>query len=117
LTGRALAAATGWHFTRVSKIENGVQAPSEADIRDWCRACDADEQAAELLATALAVDTAYVEFRRQARTGLWRLTGSHTTARYEQTKLFRIYRPRRPMLATDSRLAGEPRGAAQRRSG
>jgi hypothetical protein len=32
-----------------------------------------------------------VEFRRQARTGLRRLTGSHTTARYEQTKLFRIY--------------------------
>jgi hypothetical protein len=32
-----------------------------------------------------------VEFRRQARTGLRRLTGPHTTARYEQTKLFRIY--------------------------
>jgi transcriptional regulator with XRE-family HTH domain len=91
LTGRALAAATGQHFTRVSKIENGVQAPTEADIRDWCRACDADEQAAELLATALAVDTAYVEFRRQTRTGLRRLIGSHTTARYEQTRLFRIY--------------------------
>jgi hypothetical protein len=86
-----LAAATGWHFTRVSKIENGVQAPTGADIRDWCRACDADEQAAELLATALAVDTAYVEFARQARTGLRRLTGSHTTARYQQTRLFRIY--------------------------
>jgi hypothetical protein len=28
---------------------------------------------------------------RQARTGLRRLTGSYTTARYEQTKLFRIY--------------------------
>jgi hypothetical protein len=45
----------------------------------------------ELVATARAVDTAYVEFRRQARTGLRRLTGPHTTARYEQTKLFRIY--------------------------
>jgi transcriptional regulator with XRE-family HTH domain len=91
LTGRALAAAIGWHFTRVSKIENGVQLPTEADIRDWCRACDADDLVAELLATAGSVDTAYVEFHRQARTGLLRLTGSHTTARYQQTTLFRIY--------------------------
>ena len=91
LTGRALAAATGWHSTRVSKIENGVQVPTEADIRDWCRACDADDLVAELLATAGAVDTAYVEFHRQARTGLRRLTGAHTTARYEQTRLFRVY--------------------------
>jgi transcriptional regulator with XRE-family HTH domain len=91
LTGRALAAATGWHFTRVSKIENGVQVPTEADIRDWCRVCDADELVGELLATAGSVDTAYVELHRQARTGLRRLTGAHTTARYEQTKLFRIY--------------------------
>ncbi len=91
LTGRALAAAIGWHFTRISKIENGVQVPTEADIRDWCRVCDADDLVAELLATAGAVNTAYVEFHRQARTGLRRLTGSHTTARYEQTKLFRIY--------------------------
>ena len=37
--GRALAAATGQHFTRVSKIEHGVQPPRTEDIRDWCRAC------------------------------------------------------------------------------
>jgi transcriptional regulator with XRE-family HTH domain len=91
LTGRALATATGWHFTRISKIENGVQMPTEADIRDWCHACDADRQIPDLIATAAAVDTAYVEFRRQARTGLRRLTGPHTTDRYEQTRLFRIY--------------------------
>ena len=42
LTARALAAATGQHYTRVSKIEHGVQAPSDQDIRDWCRACGAD---------------------------------------------------------------------------
>jgi transcriptional regulator with XRE-family HTH domain len=31
LTARALAAATGQHYTRVSKIEHGVQAPSDRD--------------------------------------------------------------------------------------
>ena len=33
LSGRALAAATGQHFTRVSKLEHGVQTPSGQDIR------------------------------------------------------------------------------------
>ena len=42
LSGRALAAATGQHFTRVSKLEHGVQTPSGQDIRDWCQACGAE---------------------------------------------------------------------------
>ncbi|MGH3834673.1 MAG: helix-turn-helix domain-containing protein [Pseudonocardiaceae bacterium] len=39
LTGQALADATGQHFTRVSRIENGAQGPTERNIRDWCAAC------------------------------------------------------------------------------
>ena len=55
LSARALATATSQHFTRVSKIEHGVQAPSDArDIRDWCRACGAEEQVLDLIATARA---------------------------------------------------------------
>ncbi len=67
LSGRALAAATCQHFTRVSKIEHGVQAPSDQDIGDWCRACGVEEQIPDLIATARAVESAYLEFRRQAR--------------------------------------------------
>lgn len=74
LSARALAAATGQHFTRVSKIEHGVQAPSDQDIRDWCRACGAEEQVPELIATARAVQSAYLEFRRQARSGMYLTT-------------------------------------------
>jgi hypothetical protein len=91
LTGRALAAATGQHFTRVSKIEHGVQSPTDQDIRDWCRVCCADDQAPDLLATLRTVESAYLEFRRQARAGMKRVLGAHTTALYEQTMLFRIY--------------------------
>ncbi|MGC9671010.1 helix-turn-helix domain-containing protein [Planosporangium sp. 12N6] len=91
LTGRALAAATGQHFTRVSKIEHGVQPPSDQDIRDWCRACGAEEQIPDLIATLRAVESAYLEFRRQARAGMKRVLGAHTVALYEQTSLFRIY--------------------------
>jgi transcriptional regulator with XRE-family HTH domain len=91
LSGRALAAATGQHYTRVSKIENGVQPPTDNDIRDWCRTCTAEPQIPDLIATARAVESAYLEFRRQARIGMRRVLGAHTMPRYERTKVFRIY--------------------------
>ena len=91
LTGRALASLTGQHHTRVSKLENGVQAPTNTDIRDWCRACGAEDEIPDLLATLRAVESAYVEFRRQSRSGMKRVLGAHTVALYEQTTLFRVY--------------------------
>jgi Domain of unknown function (DUF5753) len=91
LSGRALAVATGWHFTRVSKVEHGVQAPSDQDIWDWCRACRAEDQVPDLIATARAVQSAHLEFRRQARAGMKRVLGAHTLPLYERTSLFRIY--------------------------
>jgi transcriptional regulator with XRE-family HTH domain len=91
LSARVLATATGQHFTRVSKIEHGVQAPSDQDIRDWCRACSAEEQIPDLVATARAVQSAYLEFRRQARAGMKRVLGAHTLSLYEQIEEFRIY--------------------------
>ncbi|WP_433532170.1 helix-turn-helix domain-containing protein [Micromonospora sp. CA-263727] len=91
LTGRALAALTGQHFTRVSKIEHGVQPPTDNDIRAWCRACNAEDQIPDLTATLRAVESAYLEFRRQSRAGMKRVLGAHTLALYEQTSVFRIY--------------------------
>ncbi|HUY51060.1 MAG TPA: helix-turn-helix transcriptional regulator [Streptosporangiaceae bacterium] len=91
LSGRALAAATGQHFTRVSKIEHGVQTPSDQDIRAWCLACGATDQIPDLIAAARAVESAYRELRRQARAGMKRVLGPHTVTLYERTGLFRIY--------------------------
>jgi len=71
--------------------ENGVQPPSDQDIRGWCRACSAEQQIPDLIAAARAVESAYLEFRRQARAGMRRVLGAHTTARYERTSVFRIY--------------------------
>jgi transcriptional regulator with XRE-family HTH domain len=91
LTARTLAAATGQHFARVSKIEHGVQPPTDQDIRRWCRACTAEDQIPDLIATLRAVESAYLEFRRQARAGMKRVLGAHTMALYERTTVFRIY--------------------------
>jgi len=91
LTARALAATTGQHFTRVSKIENGTQLPTAADVRAWCTACSADDQVPDLLTTLRAVESAYLERRRQSRAGMKRALGAHTLEQYEQTRHFRIY--------------------------
>ena len=90
-TGRALAVLTGQHYTRVSKIENGIQPPTDDDIRAWCTACGVEAQVPDLIASLRAVESAYVEFRRQARAGMKRVLGAHTLATYRRTRVFRIY--------------------------
>ncbi|TWD80036.1 helix-turn-helix protein [Kribbella amoyensis] len=90
LTGRALAAATGWHFTRISKIENGAQSPTDQDLRTWCGFCAAEEQVPDLIAQARAVESMYLEFKRQARAGLKQFMLAPVPL-YERTERFRIY--------------------------
>jgi transcriptional regulator with XRE-family HTH domain len=90
LSGRDIAAATGWHFTRVSKIENGVQKPTDLDIRMWCAACSADDQVPDLIAQARAVESMYLEFRRQTRAGLKQFIQSLMTV-HDRTERFLIY--------------------------
>jgi hypothetical protein len=90
LTGRELAAATGWHFTRISKLEHGVQVPTDQDIRTWCDGCRAEDQAAGLIAQSRAVSSMYMEWRRRTRAGMKQLMLS-TVPLYERTRRFRIY--------------------------
>ncbi|MBV8890445.1 MAG: helix-turn-helix transcriptional regulator [Acidobacteria bacterium] len=90
LTGRELAALCGWHFTKISKIEHGTQAPSEQDIQVWCRACRAEERIPDLIATARAIESMYIEWTRHVRLGLQRSQASLVDL-YEKTKLFRGY--------------------------
>lgn len=93
LTGHDLAQATNQHVTRISRIENGRQPPTEANLRAWCAACAADDELADLLATARAVETAYMEWARAARAGMRRLGDLHSIATYQRTSTFRIHEP------------------------
>ena len=90
LTARALAVTMGWHFTKVSKIENGARSPSEEDIRTWCTACGAAGQIPDLIATVRHIEAMYHEYRRQMQAGLKHLQESSIPL-YEQTSLFRMY--------------------------
>ncbi|WP_441248969.1 helix-turn-helix domain-containing protein [Kitasatospora sp. McL0602] len=91
-TGPALALLCGWHKSKVSRIENAITAPSEQDIRDWCRACEADDRAEDMVASLRTVESMFTEWRRMERTGL-----KHAQAAvlplYERTTRFRSYSP------------------------
>lgn len=93
LTGQALADATGQHFTRVSRIENGGQPPTEQNIRDWCHACGTEDEIPDLIATVRSVESAYQEWTRLSRAGMRRLSGLHTIASYRKTTHFRVHEP------------------------
>ncbi|WP_205717525.1 helix-turn-helix domain-containing protein [Actinomadura soli] len=90
LTGRALASLSGVHFTKVSRIENGRQNPSEDDIRAWCSACKAEDQIADLIATLRGIEGMWLEWQRQLRGGLKRLQ-EKSFPLYEGTARFRVY--------------------------
>ncbi|MDX6738607.1 helix-turn-helix transcriptional regulator [Actinocorallia sp. A-T 12471] len=90
LSGRELARLVGFHYSKVSRLETGSQSPTDRDIRAWCVACGAGDQAPDIIATARAVESAYVEFRRQTRAGMKRLMTSAVPL-YERTQHFRIY--------------------------
>jgi transcriptional regulator with XRE-family HTH domain len=92
LSGRALAALAGWHFTKVSKIELAKQNPSDADIRAWCGYCHAENQVADLIATLRNIESQYIEWRRTFRAGTKRR--QETQRKWEhEAQLIRIYEP------------------------
>ncbi|MFI0978139.1 helix-turn-helix domain-containing protein [Streptomyces sp. NPDC021093] len=90
LYAKDVAAHTGWYASKVSRLENGTTPPSDDDIRAWCRACGAEDQAADVIAASRTAESAYVEWRRLQRTGLRRLQESYVPL-FERTRVFRIY--------------------------
>jgi transcriptional regulator with XRE-family HTH domain len=90
LTARQLASRAGWHESKCSRIENGRTAPSDDDVRMYTLHCGADEQTADLIATARNIDGAYVEWQRMERSGLRRAQES-VIPLWERTRHFRAY--------------------------
>lgn len=93
LSGRAFAAAAGCQPSKVSQIEKGVRPASVADVRLWCRVCDAPpHRTEELLAEQAAVARLWIAFR-----DLGRQTGLNATQKllsgdmWERVQLFRCY--------------------------
>ncbi len=92
LSGRGLAALAGWHPSTVTRIELGKRGLSEEALRAWCTHCGAQDQIPDLIAVLRGISEAYVEWRRQLRTGLRRRQEA-STPYYEQASLVRTYQP------------------------
>lgn len=81
-SGSALARHLGWHQTRVSKLEQGNQRPTEDDLRQWAEAVDATpQQLDELYALASAARIEYATFQHRYRQHGGAVAEQETTTR------------------------------------
>ena len=90
LTGRELAGQLGWPASKISKLENGRQTPTDGDLQAWASATGTEKVVGELAASLHTLESQHAEWRRQLRGGL----RSHQVelARLdEKTKLFRAF--------------------------
>jgi transcriptional regulator with XRE-family HTH domain len=71
LTGRALAQRLGWQSSKVSRIVQGKQTPTDSDLRQWLSACGVSESVAAGMANELReLRLEYSTWRRQLRGGM-----------------------------------------------
>ncbi|WP_369390003.1 helix-turn-helix domain-containing protein [Streptomyces sp. CG1] len=124
LTVTELANECGWHHAKTSRIENARTPPSSTDIRLWCRATGATDQAPDLIAASQHAESLYREWRQRVRTGLAKLQDSYVEL-YRATELLRVYSPvlipgllqtegyAQALLSIDARFRGVPDDAAE----
>jgi hypothetical protein len=90
LTGKELSVRCGWHPAKTTRIQKAEAIPSDADIRAWCAACGAESQVDDLIATARAVDSMYVEWRRIHKNGMRKVQEDFYTL-HERAAVCRVY--------------------------
>ncbi|MEV6424137.1 helix-turn-helix transcriptional regulator [Streptomyces sp. NPDC051662] len=70
MSGRQLAESLSWPPSKVSKLENGRQTPTDDDLRDWTRVTDSEGETEALLASLHTLEIQHSEWQRQLKTGL-----------------------------------------------
>lgn len=90
LDGYELGRRCGWSKSKSSRIARAITAPSDADIRAWCTACEAEDQAAGLIAASRTAESMYVHWRQIHRDGM-RQVHEKTVPLYQRTRTFRVY--------------------------
>jgi Domain of unknown function (DUF5753) len=92
ITGRQLAESLAWPASKVSKLENGRQPPTDEDIRGWTRITSSETETEALLASLHTLETQHAEWQRQLRGGL--RPHQHELAEIDaKTHTFRVFEP------------------------
>ncbi|MFE2634936.1 helix-turn-helix domain-containing protein [Streptomyces scopuliridis] len=90
MTGKQLAETLSWAPSKVSKLENGRQTPTDGDIHGWTQVTGSQGEAAALLASLHTLEVQHSEWQRQLKSGL----ASHQRELADldvQTKFFRVF--------------------------
>ncbi|MCX4734296.1 helix-turn-helix transcriptional regulator [Streptomyces sp. NBC_01363] len=69
LDGKGVAEVLGWQRSKVSRLENGKQTPSAADLAAWSQAVGRPDMAGELKGRLAGLETQYRSWRRQLAGG------------------------------------------------
>jgi len=88
LSGKELAESLSWVGSKVSKIENGKQTPTDQDIRAWTGVTNAEDQADSLLAALHNLQLQHAEWQRLLKTGM----KSHQLSLSQQDEKTRLFR-------------------------
>ncbi|GAA1001493.1 helix-turn-helix transcriptional regulator [Acrocarpospora macrocephala] len=70
LSGRQLAESLSWPPSKVSKLENGRQTPTDDDVRGWTAATGSAGETEALLASLHTLEVQHAEWQRQLKVGL-----------------------------------------------
>jgi transcriptional regulator with XRE-family HTH domain len=69
LTGERMAAGLSWPRSKISKLENGRQMPTAADVTAWAASCGQPDAAGELLDMLAQAQAIHRQYRHQLRRG------------------------------------------------
>ncbi|MEU8886661.1 helix-turn-helix transcriptional regulator [Streptomyces sp. NPDC048442] len=69
LDGKDVAARLGWQRSKVSRLENGKQTPSAADLTAWAEAAERPDCVPELQGRLAGLETRYRSWKRQLAEG------------------------------------------------
>lgn len=70
LSGKELAESLSWARSKISKLENGNQTPTEADIRAWVTATGNEDDVESLLISLHTLEVRHADWKRILRAGL-----------------------------------------------
>ncbi|WP_410641231.1 helix-turn-helix domain-containing protein [Amycolatopsis sp. lyj-346] len=92
ISGKELAESLSWQPSKVSKIENGKQTPTDDDVKAWTRATNTEGETEALLASLHTLEVQHAEWQRVLKAGMV----GHQLELSEQdakTKLYRSFEP------------------------
>ncbi len=90
ISGRRLAESLSWPPSKISKLENARQTPSDDDIRAWTQATNSEAEAEGLLASLHTLEIQHAEWQRQFRAGL-RPHQQEIAEKDTKTHTFRVF--------------------------